>query len=237
MHFVEHVDPLRIPAPPGPDDLAREFGLTLLTFVEQDALEEAGAGRTASTIDGRTTVQEVSLSYTVWANRADRDDPANREDLSPALRAELDAPPRRPLPAWMLEARERMRHPQMWEAVRTTMVERPGAERRPTAASTLVDHVNHILMNAYRDERVRGGVPGTVQGAAHDGAVERGIPVRVDGVDIDGVRIDTDAHVFGLAADLGERILSAVIPRRFLPGVVAEFRTRPAPDRPDRPTA
>lgn len=42
------------------------------------------------------------------------------------------------------------------------------------------------------------------------------------------MRYEDDPHVVGVAADLGDRYITAVIPREHLPLVHLEFTTRPA---------
>ncbi|MDQ1576010.1 MAG: hypothetical protein QOH55_1160 [Microbacteriaceae bacterium] len=49
----------------------------------------------------------------------------------------------------------------------------------------------------------------------------------VDGVEVTGMRIDTDPHVLGLATDLGDRMLTAVFAREHLPFLRPAFATRP----------
>ncbi|WP_395640306.1 hypothetical protein [Pseudolysinimonas sp.] len=224
MFFDPHAVPADIPPPPTADDVARRFGVPLLTFRAQESLEESGVG----TVAIGDVVTEVALSFTLWRNPGRRDDPRNLAELSDELRASLDAEPPKPLPEWMLAARERMRYPTLWEAVRTTRVGAGVqlADEQLTAELVLLRHVDYVLMNTFRDERVRGGFPGQLLGPPTAKAIESGVPVSIDGTDVDGIRLDTDAHVYALAADLGDRILTAVIPRDELPYVRLEFATR-----------
>jgi hypothetical protein len=69
-------------------------------------------------------------------------------------------------------ARARMRHPTLWEAVRTTHFSDESA--RQSAESALVEHLNYIVMNVFREERARGEFPGEV----FDEATEIHIPQR-----------------------------------------------------------
>lgn len=189
------------------------------------------------TADGWTALTEATFSYTFWRNPADRTDPVNLADLPDAVRADLDAPPQRPLPEWMLRARERMRYPLLWDAVRTTHIADPSEAPWHTPAFALVEHVNYIVMNAFRDERVRAApdeFPGELLGAATERSIEHGIPVSVDGIPRPGMRIDTDAHVYGLGVALGDRILTAVFARERLPFLDLAFRTRPTADTASR---
>ena len=230
VYFDDSIDPLDLPEPPGPDEIARAFPVPLLTLVPQDAIGETLCGVGSHTTDGTVVMTTATLSYTFWRNPADRSDPANLADLPAAVRADLDAPPVRPLPEWMLRARERMRYPLLWDAVRTTHIADPSEAPWHTPAFALVEHVNYIVMNAFRDERVRAApdeFPGELLGAATERSIEHGIPVSVDGVDRPGMRVDTDAHVYGLGVDLGDRILTAVFARDRLPSLELAFRSWP----------
>ena len=66
------------------------------------------------------------------------------------MRRAIELVPPWPRPAWLVEGVERMRYPQLWEAVRTTWHRDPS--RLSSVHGLLVDHVNHILMNQCREE-------------------------------------------------------------------------------------
>jgi hypothetical protein len=220
--------PEDVPEPPSPDAVARAFPGAVLGLVEQGTVEELAAGTGSQESNGSTIMQFVTLSYTLWRNPADRSDPVNLAELDHDLARQLDEQPPWPLPDWMWRVRESMRHPALWEAVRTTHIQDAGVAAVHTPERALVEHVNYILMNTFRAERVHGPFPGELLGRVTEQSVEHGIPVSVDGSDVSGVRVDTDAHVLGLAADLGDRILTAVIAREHLEFVHLAFRTRPA---------
>ncbi|PJJ63323.1 hypothetical protein [Compostimonas suwonensis] len=235
MFIDRNSRPTDIPEPPTPDDVARAFAVPLLTLIEQDSLEEASIGTTSQTQtvtrtqERRLVMASATISYTLWRNPADRDDPANLAELSETMRASLDREPERPLPEWMHRTRERMRYPSLWEAVRTTHIIDASAVAWYTPVNALVEHVNYVVMNTFREERVRGRLPGELLGRVTEKAVEHGIPISIDGTDVPGMRIDTDPHVLGLGADLGDRILSVVIARDSLPFVDLALTTRRAP--------
>lgn len=197
-----------------------------MTFTAQESLEEISIGSGTTTSNGVRTSAEATITYTLWRNPADRDDPINLADLAPDVRRSLDELPPWPLPEWLLASRERMRYPTVWDAVRTTWIADRAAEAWRTPDQILVQHVNYIVMNTFRDERVRGGFPDELQGRITERSIERDIPILLDGVAVPGLRVDTDAHVLGLAADLGDRILSAVVARDALPHLRLEFATR-----------
>jgi hypothetical protein len=229
MRYDPDRRPMDIPPPPSVDEVAGSFGGPVYAFASQPSLEEAGVSTFGLSRDGGPTVLEsVSLSYTVWRNPDDRADPGNLADLSDEMRAALDAPPVAPLPEWMLQTRERMRYPWLWEAVRTTR------RQDATPEELLLAHARHILMNTFREERVApspdGSPPGELTGAPTERAIEHGVPLTLDGEPVEGLRLDADPHVLALAADLGPHgVLTAVLPRAELPYLTLSFATRPQP--------
>jgi hypothetical protein len=225
MWIDRSVRPSDLPPPPTPDEVAAGFPVPLFTLVTQDSVEEAGVSAASVTQDQRTVMTAATLLYTLWRNPADHDDPANLVDLTEEMRASLDAEPPWPLPEWMVRWRKRMRYPLLWDAVRTTHVSDESAWYSPELA--LVEHVNYVVTNQFRDARVRGGFPGELFDPATEDHVEHNIPISVDGVEVTGTRIDTDPHVLGLAADLGNRILTAAFAREYLPFLRPAFATRP----------
>ena len=94
-----------------------------------------------------------------------------------------------------------------------------------TPESTLVAHVNHILTNSFRELRVVDGIPGELDSPVTESHMEA-FAVPVDGVDVPGMRIDTDPHVYAVGAGLGDRILTAALARDHLPHVTVAFTTR-----------
>jgi hypothetical protein len=126
-----------------------------------------------------------------------------------------------------MKVREQMRHPMLWEAVRTTVPLDPDGPWA-TPEQALVQHLEYVLINQFRNERVRGGLPGDLLGPVTEPAVEHGVPVLVDGVARDGMRVDTDALVVGLGVAFEDRVLTAVFARAELPYLETTFITRPA---------
>lgn len=226
MDFDRSRQPMDVPPPPTADEIAARMGVPLLTLVDQDTVEEAGMGHQAQHQGDTLLVETAGLSYTLWRYPADRSDPRNLRELSPQERAGLEMEPVEPLPGWILEARDRMQYPMLWESVRTTHF--PGGGSR-SVDDVLAEHMNHILMNVFRDERVTGGFPGELVERIDASATGSVHPVLVDGEEIEGVRVDSDPHVLGLGAVLGSRVLTVAIPREFLPHLRVEFATRPAP--------
>lgn len=98
MFFAPDRDPMDVPAPQSPDQVAEAFAVPLVTLVAQASLEEAAVSTATSTQNGVTTMEEATLSYTLWRNPADHDDPVNLAELTDELRAAVESVPMRPLP-------------------------------------------------------------------------------------------------------------------------------------------
>jgi hypothetical protein len=237
--FISNDDPRNYPAPPTLDEVAAHFVVPVMSFIAQPALEVLGVGTQGHSANGAPMeLDSVSVSYTVWRYPEEHADPRNLAELSESEWAALNTPPVRPLPEWMLKARDRMQYPSLWEAVLTTR--NPGrigvpesrvgdagaaTSTSPSAATVLVHHVNHVLMNAFRDERVVGGFPGELDAPVNERHVENA-DVTVDGAPVAGLRIDTDPHVYAVGVDLGNRVLTAVVARDYLEFVEMSFCTR-----------
>jgi hypothetical protein len=193
-----------------------------MTFAEQPSLTELGVGSmSSSTNGGPTTVDAVSLSFTLWRNPSDHDDPVNLADITDEMRRSLEQEPVRALPEWLLERRRLMRYPALWEAVTTTRID----GERTTLTKELINHTNHILMNSFREERVVGSFPGELDSPVDENQVEYR-SLLVDGVATPGIHINTDPHVFGFGVFLGDRLATAVIPRTFLDHINPALATR-----------
>jgi len=211
-----------LPGAPTLAEVVAGFRVPVMSLVSQPAVEVRSVSTTAASMNGEPTLlTSVSLSYTFWQVPEDHADPANLADLAAVDRAALNAPPIRPLPDWMMAQRELMHYPMLWEAVMTT---RPSDDGRQTPESTLVDHVNYIVMNTFREQRTVGGFPGELDSPATKKHIEH-TPVRVDGAELPGIRLDTDPNVYGVGVALGDRILTAVISRDHLADITIAFAT------------
>jgi hypothetical protein len=207
---------------------ARRMPVPILGLVPQPHLEDWGAiGVGSSTRDGVVDSWEVSIGYTLWRNPDEPDDPANLAELDEQRRHALETDPPWPRPPWLVEQVRRMRHPMLWECVRTRWCREP--DTHDTVPAVLVAHVNHVLLNQFRPTRGSDDAgPHHLDGAVDERCVETGIPVLVDGATRDGVRIDTDPDVYGVGADLGDHaVLTAAIPRDALTYVDIAFAVRP----------
>jgi len=198
-------------------------------LVAQDRLEDDRSPGIGSMTDSAGLAEiEISIGYTVWRNPRDRADPINLAELDPRMRAALDDVPPWPRPGWLVEEVERMRYPRLWEAVRTTWRREPSHD---DLEGRLVHHANHILMNRFREEL---GLPQGPSAASEDtgwrtsrASVDSRVSVVVDGAELPAAQIDTDPFVYAIGTRPAEDlVLTAVIPREFLPSVTVEFRRR-----------
>jgi hypothetical protein len=207
---------------------ARHMPVPVLGLVAQPHLEDWGAiGVGSGTRDGELESCEASISYTLWRNPDDRTDPVNLVELDERQRAALETEPPWPRPAWLVEQIQRMRYPMLWECVCTRWFRAPG--EHDTVRAVLVSHVNHVLTNRFRETRVVGDAPPfDLDSPVDERCVEAGVPVMVDGIVRDGVRVDTDPDVYGVGVDLGTHaVLTAAIPRDALEYVDVAFAVRP----------
>lgn len=194
---------------------------------DHDSLGFMGVGGA----DGSSQIT-VALTYTLWRNPQDHDDPANLVELDADARASLETTPPWPRPRWIIEQADRMRYPMLWEAVRTTWTRE--ASEYTTLTQQLVQHVNHLLMNRFRAEL---GLPsGPPSGPpdrdepwrAKPSSVNPKARIEVDGIERAAVEIDTDPFVYGIGAQLSpEIVVTVVIPRAELPLVRLGLATRP----------
>lgn len=202
----------RMPAP--------VFGL-----VPQRHLEDWDAfGLNSSSHDGELTSCEVSISYTLWRNPHNIDDPVNFAELDEEARELAYQEIARDRPRWLRERVRRMRYPLLWEAVVTHWSARPLDDLE----TRLAGHVNHVLLNRFPATRATGGLPAELDSPVDERHVERGVPLRVDGFERSGIRIDTDPDVFGVGVAVDEHTLvTAALPRDELRFIDVAFARRP----------
>lgn len=204
-------------------------GLTfpILGLVPQPTVEDTRTPAFAEStgLSGRAQIA-VSFTYTLWRNPDDRADPVNLKTLDPLEEAAIGADPPWPRPTWLVEYVERLRYPQLWEAVRTCWTRTPS--EHSTLAAQLVNHTNHILVNHFREEL---GLP---PGPTHDrgwqvgtSSVRAAAGVEVDGEIAPAVEIDTDPFVYALGAQIRPDVVTTVvIAREYLPHVRLALQSR-----------
>jgi hypothetical protein len=172
----------------------------------------------------------VGISYTLWRNPAERSDPVNLAALDDHTRTLIEQGTPWPRPRWLVERVERMRYPQMWEAVRTNWSREVSEHTK--LAYQLAAHVDYILTNRYSDQdgqtsRVRR------QSALRDlaASVNSDVSVVVDGVETPAAEIETDLHVYAIGIQLAPAtVVTAVLPRDELRYIEIAFVTRSTTD-------
>ncbi|WP_211880816.1 hypothetical protein [Pseudarthrobacter albicanus] len=92
----------------------------------------------------------------------------------------------------------------------------------------LVDHVNYILMNQYRNELGLSGNPWDQPAPTVTDLMLNGqVTVLVNGVEVPGTEVNTDRFVYGIGAELaGGGVVTAVLPRADLKRVQVQFTSR-----------
>lgn len=194
------------------------FGLT-----PQPSLEDTDSVSLNSVLDDHGySEMTASITYTLWRNPDDRSDPVNLAELDEETLRGIDEVPPWPRPRWLIEQVERMRYPQLWEAVRTTWHREPHASLQ----DLLADHVNHILVN--RQELWPGGKPWGQHTPGLTGRMVNGkARTVVNGVEVPGAEVDSDPFVYGVGARLdGGGVVTAVLPRAELERIQVRFMTR-----------
>ena len=220
--------PLPVDAPDPAEGLRMQalgLGIPVAGLVAQRHLEDLGVTGMSSEHSGLgeapTTRATVSRSYLVWRNPDDRSDPANLRELDEATRRALEQKPPWPRPAWILRRAEQLRHPMLGDAVHTNWTA-PDSEPW-TVVDDLVQHVNYILNNHFRDEYGSQDASrwNVVVDARH---VQKGYDVVIDGEARSGIVIDTNPHVLGVGVEFeAHRTMTAVVPRDELASLRLEF--------------
>lgn len=201
--------------------------IPVLGLAPQPSLEDTNSVGLSYGLDDRGyNEMTASITYTLWRNPDDGSDPVNLADLSEKTRRSIEEVPPWPRPPWLIEQVERLRYPQLWEAVRTTRHREPSG--RSSVQSLLADHVNHILMNQYRQELWPGSKPWDQHIPPLTGRmVNDQARTVINGIDVPGAEVDTDPFVYGIGAQLaGGGVVTAVLPRAELNRIQVEFTTR-----------
>lgn len=221
MEYAEHDGPL--PEPPTLDGVSAAFPVRLATLVPQPALREIGVNTIASGGDGSWAYEAAAITYAVFWNPDDLDDPVNHVALTPELEDALKHPSPR-LSAASVEWMQWMRFPSLYEAVQTHVQ----GSASLTLADRLAMHMWNVIANTFREQRhPRPMERGTFvdDPDAHD-AVDAS--VIVDGVELPAVTID-DEHVLGIGVELEDAVATVVLAKHLLPLVRLELTRRPRP--------
>ena len=206
-------------------EMLKLMPIPVIELVDQASVEvtDVGVGHSSDSF-GYSTVT-ANVSATLWRNPGDRSDPINLAELDEHTRRSIEDVPPWPRPPWLIEQVERMRYPQLWEAVQTTWRREDSAHS--TLESTLIDHARYILMNLFREEL--GLQFGEWESAAFPTslALRSGVAVMIDGAEILGSEIDTDPFIYAVGAKLASGgTLTAVVPREHLPYLDLRFSSR-----------
>ncbi|WP_425861497.1 hypothetical protein [Arthrobacter sp. TWP1-1] len=201
--------------------------IPVMGLMPQPSLEDTDTVGLSYGLDDRGySEMTASITYALWRNPDDRSDPVNLADLDEKTRRSIEEVPPWPRPPWLIEHVERLRYPQLWEAVRTIWHRDPS--ERFTVRYLLADHVNHILMNLFRQELWPGSNPWDQHAPTVTGRMVNGqARTVVNGVEVPGAEVDTDPFVYGIGAQLtGGGVVTAVLPRAELSHIQIQFTTR-----------
>ncbi len=208
----------------------RSIGFPVFLLVPQPTLTRMPiTGFAESTGTGGLAHRTVSFSYTLWRYPDDRSDPRNEVELDDATRRAIDEEPPWGRPSWLREQAQLFHYPMLQEAVRTTWHADPSAPHAQLEAQ-LLDHVNHVLQNRFREEL---GLPaGPTRDRSWQARPSAVVPgtLRVDGREVSGIRVDTDPFVVGAGFRVGPQVMcTMVLPRddlAFIDGALETFRAR-----------
>lgn len=186
------------PAPPSFDELAEEFGGDVFAFVPQRHLEQATAG--ADRTNGEITA--IALSYTLFVNPDDLDDPVNVRHLPEGERFSEATPGS---PGWIQDLVRRDRYPMLWDVLRTSTL--TDALTWGSVAAALGSHLDRVASGAADPQS---GFTGLDDPEPLDPSLAQECTLEVAGALVPGIRIERRGHR-GYAATIGDRVLSVVL--------------------------
>lgn len=206
-------------------ELLKHMPIPVIELVDQANVEVIDISVARSSDHLGYSELTANVNATLWRNPEDKSDPANLADLDDSTRRAIDDVPSWPRPAWLIEQVDRMRYPQLWEAVQTTW--RREESESSTLDMCLTNHARYILMNHFREEL--GLAIGEWESTAFPSAraVRHGVVLTIDGTEVIGAEIDTDPFVYAVGAKLPSGgTLTAVLPRDQLPYIDLRFSSR-----------
>jgi hypothetical protein len=216
-------DDFAMPEIPTIDSVCAEFPVLVATLVPQPSIHAIGADTTSSSRNGGPfRLETAAITYAIFWNPDDLDDPVNHVQLPPDVVAAL-ANPSPKLPPALVDWLPWMRFPTAYEAVQT-VVPRDGR----SIADELALHMRNVVGNTFRAERnPLPHEPDTfVDPPSAADAVEAS--VLVDGELVDCVEIH-DEHVLGLGVGLSDAVALVVLPKHLLPLLRVELVRRARP--------
>lgn len=206
-------------------EMLKRMPIPVIELVDQASVEvtDVSVGSSSDSLGYNRLTANVSA--TLWRNPEDRSDPINLAELDEQTRRAIEDVPPWPRPPWLIEQVDRMRYPQLWEAVQTTW-QREGSENT-TLESNLIDHARYILMNLFREELGLGIGEWESDAFPTSRVIRHGARVTIDDAEVIGAEIDTDPFVYAVGADLPSGgTLTAVVPREHLPYIDLRFSRR-----------
>ncbi|WP_156241173.1 hypothetical protein [Microbacterium oryzae] len=227
MSYVE------VPADEVPDpriealEQLREMPVPTAVFVPQPHLEKASTPslQRRGVSEGMRGMN-VSFTYMFFLDPDDRMAPENLAELDPDTERALEEAADSAGPSWLVEMMEEMRFPQLWEAVRTSW--HRDEDESSSLDALLLEHAEHVLRNCFRTQRGLEGFAGGLPPAPDlsESALQRPAFLVVDGVELEGARIDTDPHVYAIGAELPSGgTATGVVPRDKLDHIRLELKT------------
>jgi hypothetical protein len=200
-----------LPVPPTGDEIVEAFGVPVFGLTPQPGLAEAGFG----TVGSNDGTHEVTISYSVFRNPAEHNDPANFTSTVDDILAAITQAERNGQPEWFIAGLRRMRFPVLWEAVCTA---RTDIGETVMLADRLAAHINHVVMNSCPHRRhPEQSFPSTLIDPVTAADALPGRLLRVDSADLSAIQIDTDVDVTGWAFETPRVAVLDVIPREYLP--------------------
>lgn len=212
----------------------RELPVPVMGLVPQLSLEDTD---TLGITDGHDALglaeMSVDVTYTLWRNPDDRSDPVNLAELNDETRAAVERTTPWPRPRWLVEHIQRMRYPQLWDAVRTTWTR---DVTRVTVTDALADHLDEVLTNRYPELAAsrRGFERSMSRSAVALSSV--GTTIRVSGMEQRAVEFDVHPTLYAVGVQLGPGTAATVVlPRHAVPYVEVSLvaRSQSAEDRTD----
>jgi hypothetical protein len=206
--------------PPTGDEIAEAFGLPVFALAPQSGLAESGFG----TVGSNDGTHEVTISYSVFRNPDDHNDPVNfTPNVAEVLNA-IEQAERNSQPEWFTAGLRRMRFPILWEAVCTA---RTDIGEPLSLAERLAAHINHVVMNTCAHRRhPEINFPSTLTNPVAATDALPGRLLRVDSADVSAIQIDTDVDVTGWAFATAHSAVLIALPREFLPLVDLRLERR-----------
>lgn len=200
----------------------RELPVPVMGLVPQPSLEDTD---TLGITDGHDRSglvdMAVDVTYTFWRNPDDRSDPVNLAVLDDETRAAIERTTPWQRPRWLIEHVERMRYPQLWDAVRTTWTRRVSG---PDVIGAIAEHLGQILANRYGQPALGDDLSGS-RSVIEQECVDT--TIEVDGMPQGAVGFDGHPLLHAVGVQVGpSAVATVVLPRDVLPYVEVGLSAR-----------